>query len=296
MAASGAPLFQIDLKTSVEKMDLYLDIMDENALSLSWELVDDDQKVHFQSVYEVKNDFQACLSQLHLMANVHHDPDCRIESQEQEPTNWLEVYAKTSPPLHIGRFYIYGSHDRLSPKPHGSIPLWVDAATAFGSGEHATTSGCLKALQRIKPHFLAHKILDMGCGTGILALAAQKLWPGASVFAGDIDPEAVRVARLNMTRNQASIYSGTVTGFKSRWIQEKGPYDIILANILAKPLRHMAADMRSVAVPGTRVILSGLLVSQEKWVFDMYHLMGFKVLFMIRLYGWSTICLKYYGA
>jgi ribosomal protein L11 methyltransferase len=269
--------------------------MDVSALSMSWELFDDDKRVHFQSVYGEKSDFQACLSQLHLIVSLQHDADCMIESQEQKPVNWLEVYAKAAPPLEIGRFYIYGSHDRLSPKPQGVIPLWVDAATAFGSGEHATTTGCIQALQRIKSNFQNPKILDMGCGTGILALAAQKLWPGASIYAGDIDPEAVRVARLNMKRNQSAFHIDKVTGFNSRWIQEKGPYDVIMANILAKPLRQMATDMRNVVIPGTQVVLSGLLTSQEKWVLDIYHLIGFKVLFIIRMYGWSTMCIKYFG-
>ncbi|MBN9565857.1 MAG: 50S ribosomal protein L11 methyltransferase [Alphaproteobacteria bacterium] len=289
-------LFQIDLRTFVEKMDLYLDALDVDALSMSWELFDDDQMVHFQGVYGNEESFKDCLSSLHLITSLQNDADCIIESKTQALVNWLEIYAKATPPLQIGRFYIYGSHDRYSPKPCGVIPLWVDAATAFGSGEHATTSGCLKALQRIKSNTHCHKILDMGCGTGILALAAHKLWPSASVFAGDIDPEAVRVARINMRRNQASFYIDRVSGFKSRWILEKGPYDVIVANILAKPLRQMALDMHNVVRVGTKVVLSGVLTSQEKWVLDMYRLIGFKTLFIFRMYGWSTMCVKYCGA
>ncbi len=213
--------------------------------------------------------------------------------------DWLAENRKSFPPLTIGCFWIYGSHV-TAPAPKTLLPILIDAAQAFGSGTHPTTEGCLRALSAIRrqkhcpqKHW-PQKILDMGCGSAILAIAASHLFPGASVMAADNDAISVRTAAENRRLNNiAPRQMKTVlsAGFSNRAVAKNGAYDVILANILARPLRLMAADLTRHLAPHGQLILSGLLTSQVNWVMQAYLPRGMRLKRHIIIGDWSCLVL-----
>ena len=235
---------------------------------------------------------------LALAAHVAGIDEPRVEIEHQAARNWLAENLSSFPPIRAGRFFIHGSHFEGRP-PVGTLPLLIDAATAFGSGEHQSTYGCLLALDglakrgqplRVGPD--GGRALDMGCGSGILALAMARHWR-IPVVATDIDEESVRVtrynAKLNGLANLMDCFPGD--GFKSRGVKQAAPYDVICANILARPLCRMAHDLSRMLAPGGRVILAGLLESQEAMVLAAYRMQGLKLKRRIRLSPWVTLVL-----
>ncbi len=208
-----------------------------------------------------------------------------------EAKNWVLEVEQRYPPMRLGRFFVHASHFEGAP-PAGLIPLLVDAGMAFGTGEHATTAGCLLALSRLHKQGLKPKrILDMGCGSGILAMAAHKLWPNAEVLGVDIDAVAVRVARMNAKLNQCSprLHYLAGDGYKHAEVARGGLYDLIIANILARPLMRMAKDFARVSAPGAYGILSGLLTSQERMVLSAHRGHGLTLEHAARRNGWSAL-------
>ena len=203
-------------------------------------------------------------------------PEQVIETQLicHQNRDWLAENRKDFPPLHLGPFWIYGSHIQQN-RPAGSLPLLVEAALAFGSGTHPTTQTCLLALaDQRKASARPRRILDMGCGSAILAMAAQRLFPAADIFAVDNDAVSVRTAIENRRKNQispAKMRAVVSEGFAARDVSRNGPYDIILANILAGPLRRMAADLTSNLAPRGKLVLSGLLRSQARQIVGDYR-------------------------
>lgn len=200
--------------------------------------------------------------------------------------DWMAAVYRDFPPLTIGQFYIYGSHieDAL---PTDLIPLQIDAATAFGSGQHESTEGCLKALSLLaNQQSFAHP-LDMGCGSGILALAMALLWK-VPVLACDNDPEAVRVTLENGRKNAVEnlIQAEVSEGFAALTGKT---FDIITANILAGPLCQMAEDAAHALLPGGIIVLSGLLNRQAEDVIDAYRSVGIRLINQIFIGDWTTL-------
>jgi ribosomal protein L11 methyltransferase len=204
--------------------------------------------------------------------------------------DWIGINQASFPPLSVGRFFIHGSHYR-GRVPTRCIALEIDAATAFGTGEHATTRGCLTMLDAMASRG-PRRILDMGTGTGILAMAAAKRWR-RRIVARDIDPEAVRVTAHNIRRNGVAslIAVGRSNGYRERRVMRRRRYDLVLANILARPLERMAADLRRALAPGGIVVLSGLLRYQEPGVLAAHRLAGLSLRQRIVIDGWSTLVL-----
>lgn len=211
------------------------------------------------------------------------------------PTDWLAATYAQFPPIRIGRFFIHGSHI-ADPLPNGSIGLMIDAATAFGSGDHPTTAGCLAALEAYAKGQRSggpRRALDMGAGTGILAFAVAKRL-GWAVLAADIDGESVRVGRVNARANQVGDRVRVIpsAGYAAPEIRRFGPYDLVLANILARPLVAMAKDLRRALRRGGTAILSGLLVSQEPMVLQAHRAQGLVLVRRHRRGAWSTLVLR----
>lgn len=217
-------------------------------------------------------------------------PDPRFE--EIAPTDWVAANLKDFPPIMVGRFFVHGSHYGGA-LPPGRIGLMIDAGTAFGSGEHATTMGCLLALDRLLRKKTIVRALDVGCGSGILALAAAKA-TRRPVLAFDIDPVSVRVAARNARRNQAArlVRTALSDGYRNPLAAKCGPFDLIFANILARPLAGMAHDLGRHLAPGGTAILSGLLERQERYVLAAHRAQGLSLAGRISINGWSTLMIR----
>ncbi|WP_041794466.1 50S ribosomal protein L11 methyltransferase [Pararhodospirillum photometricum] len=212
-----------------------------------------------------------------------------------EARDWLAQSAIAFPPLRVGRVYIHGSHHEEAP-PVGSWPLRLDAATAFGSGDHESTKGCLQAFNALARRGRKRNVLDVGCGSGILGLAAARGW-AVPVLGVDIDPESVRVARYNTRRNglRAFLRVEPGVGVGGRLVQARAPYDLIFANILARPLCALAAPLARLLEPGGHVVLAGLLTRQAAQVLSAYRRQGLHLEQRLVLGAWTTLVLTRRG-
>jgi ribosomal protein L11 methyltransferase len=231
------------------------------------------------------------LAEIALAAAAGQGTLVEIGEAKLEDRDWLAENQLAFPPLRIGRFFIHGSHHGAR-VPLGAIGIMLDGATAFGTGEHPSTLGCLMALEGLAKRRRFRRPLDIGTGTGILSIAAAKLLR-RKVLASDIDRSAVRVARRNAGRNGVSslVRVRQAAGYHNPAIH-KSHYDLVLSNILARPLALMARDLAGALAPGGRAVLSGLLCQQEPIVLAPHR--GHKIVLERRLVieGWSTLVLR----
>jgi ribosomal protein L11 methyltransferase len=261
--------------------------LEEEVVSLSW-YEKEPENWAFQVIYDPSQES----SLRHKMRIFFKEKGLvipKINSGPLPQEDWVTAVYRDFPPLTIGRFYIHGSHIQGTPQ-EGLIPLHIDAATAFGSGQHESTEGCLKALSLLSEQHTFHRPLDMGCGSGILALAMAHLWK-VPVLACDNDPEAVRVTRENARINQLEdlIQAGESEGF---FTLKNKTFDIITANILAGPLCQMAGEAVLALAPGGFIILSGLLNRQGEDVIDAYRSAGARLFDQLFIGDWSTLILR----
>ena len=191
--------------------------------------------------------------------------------------DWVTRSLEGLEPVRAGRFFVHGSHDAAK-VPAGAIPLLVDAGQAFGTGHHETTSGCLEYISELVKPGRPVNALDIGTGTGVLAIAIAKL-ARVNVLASDIDPVAVKVTRANARANGVGPFVTAVTakGFGHTALAARAPYDLIVANILARPLVALAPAFRAHLRPGGTLILSGTLRTQEAMVAGAMRLQGFRL-------------------
>ncbi len=219
----------------------------------------------------------------HAIKGIHS-----MEISPLEMQDWVTQNQKDFPPLEIGKFYIHGSH--LPPKP-SAISLEIDAGRAFGTGEHATTAGCILAMQQ-REDLPFKSIADIGCGTGILALAAKCLWPNAFVIGGDMDKPSVETSIENAQKNgMAGLPFVVAEGMQHDDILTNAPYDLIIANILAGPLIDLAPEMCGQLAQNGTMILSGLLIRQEDEVIAAYVEQGLQCSNRIHRDEWSALTL-----
>lgn len=225
-------------------------------------------------------------------------PESAFSVERLPETDWLRHVHENFPPVTIGRFFVYGSHV-TEKAPAGLIPLQIDAATAFGSGEHETTKGCMLAFdwllaQGFLPAQMPLHALDMGCGSGILGIAITKIWPEAKVTAIDIDPESVVVTNRHAQLNGASavLDAAAGDGYNTALCQSRAPYDLVGANILAGPLIDMAPQLQQALKPGGFAVLSGLLGRQEAEVTAAHKTQGLELRHAIALGDWRALVLQ----
>jgi ribosomal protein L11 methyltransferase len=212
-----------------------------------------------------------------------------------EAKDWVKATLEELVPVRAGRFIVHGRHDR-SRVPPNKLGIEIEAALAFGTGHHGTTRGCLLLLDSVLKAYRPRRVLDLGTGTGVLAIAAAKALQ-INVLASDIDPLAVKVAHDNARLNGAGDLVETIraTGFSAPEFGKRGPFDLVLANILANPLRQMATPMARHLAPSALIVLSGLLPHQARSVIAAYRARGLVLVRQIRIEGWSSLLLRKAG-
>lgn len=206
---------------------------------------------------------------------------------EVPDADWLTITRQSFAAIRAGRYHVHGHHLAAA---SGAIDIRLDAGRAFGSGEHETTRGCLLALDWLARRHRPRRALDLGCGSGLLAIAIAKTWP-ASVIAADIDPIAVAVARDNTRRNRVATAITAIAsdGYRAAALRRRAPFDLIAANILARPLVAMAPALARALAPGGVAVLSGLLASQERAVLQAHRRHGLALRRRFAIGAWRTL-------
>jgi ribosomal protein L11 methyltransferase len=208
-------------------------------------------------------------------------------------SDWVAQSLAGLAPVRASRFVVHGAHDRAHIPPN-AIAIEIEAALAFGTGHHGTTRGCLLALDDLAKRRRMRRVLDIGTGSGVLAIAAAKLFR-TRVIASDIDASAVAAARGNARLNRAGslITLLQAHGTTARTIARHAPYDLMLANILLDPLMRLAVPLVQLSAPGSRVVLSGVLPTQANAVVTIYAALGFTLERRILIEDWVTLVLSY---
>ena len=264
---------------------------EDDGLPLSQAEIDEDRDIHEVSLYVDDDDVDAVearvsaiLTDLSLQAS--------IEREKLPDIDWVARSLEGLKPVRAGRFFVHGAHDRDQQR-EGEIGIEIEAGLAFGTGHHGTTAGCLAMLESVVEAEQPKNALDLGTGSAVLAIALAKL-AGIPVLATDIDPIAVEVAAANSRLNATSALVETVTapGFDHPVFAERGPFDLIVANILAGPLMEIAPEVFGQVKPGGSLILSGILDRQHDAVVEAYVAQKFRHVRTTHLEGWVTIHLK----
>jgi ribosomal protein L11 methyltransferase len=267
-------------------------LLDDDANGLSLFETDEAGDLWRIDAYAAAKRLDAALEvRIRLAASAASGAVLALSEEIVAERDWLEETRRAFPPLWVGRFLVHGSHWR-PPVRDGAITLEIDAASAFGTGEHPSTSGCLLALDQMARRRRFRWPLDIGTGSGILAIAAAKRL-ARRVEAGDIDPGSVRVARHHVRRNGLSgrVRVACMPGFRGRRLKGRR-FDLIFANILARPLAQMARDLSRAIAPDGMAVLSGLLGRQEAYVLSAYRARRLTLVRRIVIGEWSTLILS----
>lgn len=290
--------FRLRLTADAETMDGFADALgstlDPEATAIAqWEESDGVWLV--EAYYDHAPDLAVLTNLIAETAAANRITAPSVSFGPVEERDWVRESLKHLKPIHAGRFLLYGSHDRDQRKP-GRINLEIDAGLAFGTGHHGTTLGCLQALTDLLKTTRPRRVLDLGCGTGVLAIAAAKHTRNL-VLASDIDPVATQTARENARRNAARSLVKTVTapGLHHIEIKRQAPFDLVLANILAGPLVALAPGIAGIVSVRGKIVLSGLLRRQERRIIAAYRAQGMVLEKRIRIDEWSTLILSRNG-
>lgn len=228
-----------------------------------------------------------------LTARLAEHPGVTVKVEPLADADWLAMSLSGLPPVRAGRFFVYGAHDQGRVPPN-AVNLKIDAGAAFGTGHHGTTVGCLVAYDELLKRERFEKVLDVGCGTGVLAIAAART--GAALAVGtDIDAPSVRIANENARLNQAHAKFVHASGLNDIKVRAGAPYDLVFANILAPPLVALSQDIKMSLRIGGVAILSGLLRTQERRVSAAYLSRGFRLERRIHRDAWSALVLRRMG-
>jgi ribosomal protein L11 methyltransferase len=206
-----------------------------------------------------------------------------------EACDWVAHSLEGLAPVRVGRFLVHGGHDRGAARAH-EIAIEIEAALAFGTGHHGSTRGCLALINRIAKRRRPRAVVDVGTGTGVLAIAVARTFH-ISVRAGDIDPIAVATAKANAKRNRTAVFVRPVQarGINHRALESGATYDLVIANILAAPLRKLAPVLAKVLAPGGEIILSGLLPRDVQGVISAYRMQKIALVGRFDVEGWATL-------
>ncbi len=253
--------------------------------------IDEDTGLWGLSVYVPQEETEEAVGRLERVAAAM---GYRLSAASEilEPTNWVARTLEQLAPVRAGRFVVHGSHDAGCARPNEHA-IRIDAGMAFGTGHHGTTAGCLAMIDKVLKYTKPQNALDLGSGSGVLAIAVAKACR-VPVLATDIDPVAAEIARRNAIENGvgAFVQSITATGFNHRRFIDYVPFDLIIANILAGPLQAMAHALSQHASPGGTVILSGLLPHQKARILAAYRAQGLAFQHVHYQNGWMTLILR----
>ena len=216
----------------------------------------------------------------------------QLQFSQLRQEDWVNKAFEGLALVNAGRFQIYGAHARAQ-KHINKIGLEIEAALAFGTGHHGTTRGCLVLFDALLKHTRPQRICDIGTGTGVLAIAAARALK-QNIAAGDLDAIAVHTARRNAFANQAASFVRPVVarGLQNPLLQKGAPYDLIFANILAKPLRLLAPSIARATTPAGFLILSGLLEHDVAGIVNAYRLQNFVLRAKVLQEGWASLLMQ----
>lgn len=266
-------------------------LFEEDGFAISNFEIDEDTKVWALSLYPAEEIADEALSR--ALDNLQaQDIPLPLEKVALPDEDWVSKSLEGLVPVEAGRFVIHGSHD-AGMNTKGRIPVQINAGQAFGTGHHGTTAGCLKVLSEELKQIQPERILDLGTGSAVLAIALAKLLK-QTIVATDIDPISVETSRDNVRINEVHPYVklACASGFSHPIFKEEGPFDLIVANILAGPLCDMAKDVAANTMLGGRIVLSGLLPHQKAKVVAAYRQQGFHLLRAVEEDGWLVLVLQ----
>jgi len=281
-------MWRLSFLSSVAEAEYLASQLEDFCLAVSWFEKDAQAQVwQVEATFEEQPDEKNIKSLLGALS---------YELAPLPSKDWLSENRKSFPAIDIGPFYIYGSHHQEK-LPEGKIAFRIDAATAFGTGQHATTQGCLLALHDLKQAGIkVQNYLDLGCGTAVLAMAMARLFQVRGI-ASDNDPEAVDRAYLNVAENHLERFVEVILseGFSHERLEAQAPYSLIAANILVDPLIALSPEMARFMAEEGKVILSGLLQTQQHATLKAYEKVGFSLQKTYPMAEWVTLVLKKNG-
>lgn len=286
---------QIRLYLSAPKCDAekYYELLDQafedDALPLAITEIDEKKAIYEVSLYVDEAQKNTVLPRFAQVVGVDEN---NIKVEVLPDIDWVSHSLEGLNPVRAGRFFVHGSHDRDKVKP-GDLAIEIDAGQAFGTGHHGTTVGCLELIADVLEHEKPQNALDLGTGSGILAIGIALISP-IRILATDIDPIATKVAQENFALNGVAktIKAVTATGFDDEEIKKRAPFDLIVANILANPLIDLAPQMVPALKKGGSIVLSGILEEQHDRVVKAFEAEGAKYIKTLHHEGWVAIHLK----
>jgi ribosomal protein L11 methyltransferase len=263
---------------------------EDDACPLGMTEMDEAADLHEVSLY-ADGDGASVEARIHALLGGIIDNDT-IRREILPDIDWVAHSLEGLKPVRAARFFVHGRHDRGQRRPN-DIPIEIEAGQAFGTGHHGTTAGCLEMIARVAEREKPQSALDLGTGSAVLAIGLAKL-ERIPVLATDIDPVAVRVAEENVRLNgmRSLVETRTATGFQHPVFAQEGPFDLIVANILARPLMRMAPDMARHLAPEGSLVLSGILDRQRRAVLAAYSDQRFRHIATLHREGWATLHLK----
>ena len=291
-----ANLWRVVISATAESVNAFEEALNPFCEAISWFETDSEGKWRVEGFSQSKPDVATLADALSVVASVFSITVPEIFIVTVAPRDWVADNLKKFPAINAGRFFICGTHYQ-APLPVGRIPILLDPGRAFGSGDHATTMGCLLAISDLVGGRKFKKPVDMGCGSGILSIALAKAWR-VRVRAFDVDTNAVSVAKENIRRNGVAslVRASRSNGYGSPEVKQAAPYDLIVSNILANPLCQMAKKMRqvsrNVSMGGCVVILAGFLDCDANRVYAAHYAQGFRLVRSYNIKGWCTFVLK----
>ncbi|MHA1597700.1 MAG: 50S ribosomal protein L11 methyltransferase [Alphaproteobacteria bacterium] len=289
-------LWRVEVAATADSVNAFEDALSPFCEAVSWFATDSEGDWRIEGFSEHRPDDADLAAAMAAVADGFSLPVPEVTVIPVKPRDWVAESLALFPPTDAGRYFIHGTHYQASP-PTGRIDICLNPGRAFGSGDHATTRGCLLALDGLARAHNFTRPLDMGCGSGILAIAMARTWK-RRVQAVDVDLKAVVVAKQNVRRNRVARFVRPLlgNGFRARAVGANGPYDLIVSNILANPLCRMAVDvarhLRSASDGGGFVVLAGFYKKDAGRVYAAYRRQGLRLVRGYDIGDWRTLVLE----